>query len=49
MSKEIYIMHQKAEQLLQAHLQFILKQLQTEQTVVEETNALFAHLADKSI
>ena len=42
-------MHPKAEQLLQAQLQFILKQLQSEQTVVEETNALFAHLADKTI
>ena len=42
-------MHPKAEQLLQAHLQFILKQLQTEQTVVGEVNALFAHLSDKSI
>ena len=42
-------MHPKAEQLLQTQLQFILKQLQSEQTVVEETNALFAHLADKTI
>ena len=42
-------MHPKAEQLLQTQLQFILNQLQSEQTVVEETNALFAHLADKTI
>lgn len=42
-------MHSKAEQLLQAHLQFILKQLQTEQTVIDEVNALFAHLSDKTI
>ncbi len=42
-------MHSKAAQLLQVQLEFILKQFQTEQTVVDETNALFAHLSNKSI
>lgn len=42
-------MHPKAEQLLQAQLQFILQQFQNEQTITDETNALFAHLSDMSI
>ncbi|XID74188.1 hypothetical protein ACF3NA_06370 [Alkanindiges sp. WGS2144] len=43
------MMHAKAEQLLQAQLQFILKQLQTEQTLTDEVNALLAHLFEKPI
>lgn len=43
------MMHPKAEQLLQAHLQFILAELQSEQTLSSEVLALLNHLSAKPV